>query len=307
MTSGFLNNVVYAKQCLYISSYHPDYVWDMGQRRGLEPILKNHCELKTFFMDTKRNKGAEFAQKKALEAKALIESWQPDVIIAADDNASRYLVKPYFRDAKLPIVFCGVNFSVKEYGFPYKNVTGIIEVEPFPPLLKEIKTLIPNAKNGVFLAADVPTQHKVFKYFDLIFQKKGIATKAIFVKTLAQWQQAYKDAQSADFIYIGNSAGINDWNEEQAVSFVMQHSKHKFVVTTYPWMLRLAMLAFTKVPEEQGEWAAKVALRILQGERPDSIPIVANRKWNLFVNKQILDSAGLALPRRIMRKAQYAK
>lgn len=43
-----------ASRCLYISSYHEDYVWDAGQRHGLTPNLKGHCDLKIFYMDTKK-------------------------------------------------------------------------------------------------------------------------------------------------------------------------------------------------------------------------------------------------------------
>ena len=45
------------------------------------------------------------------KAKAEIDAFKPDVVIAADDNASKYLIEPYFKDAALPFVFCGVNWD----------------------------------------------------------------------------------------------------------------------------------------------------------------------------------------------------
>ena len=63
------------------------------------------------------------------------------------------------------------------------------------------------------------------------------------------------------------------------------------------------MLAVTKVAEEQGEWAAETALAILGGAKPSQIPIVPNRRWNLFVNQALLDRAGVRLPAHLMHTA----
>ena len=82
-------------RCLYVSSYHPEYEWDAGIRKGLMSELAGLCDLRIFFMDTKRNQSEEFAQTKAAEVLVQIEDFKPDVVIAADDNASRYLVQPH--------------------------------------------------------------------------------------------------------------------------------------------------------------------------------------------------------------------
>lgn len=68
-------------------------------------------------------------------------------------------------------------------------------------------------------------------------------------------------------------------------------------------MVDYAMLAVTKVAEEQGEWAAESALAILNGENPSHIPIVVNRRWDLFVNPALLDKAHVRLPRHLLQKA----
>jgi len=64
-------------------------------------------------MDTKRRKTEQDKMAAALEAKALIESWQPDIVITADDNAAKFLVQPFYRDKDLPFVFCGINWTVR--------------------------------------------------------------------------------------------------------------------------------------------------------------------------------------------------
>ena len=45
-------------------------------------------------MDTKRRSSTEDKKNSAVAAKAVIESWKPDVVITADDNAVKYLIQP---------------------------------------------------------------------------------------------------------------------------------------------------------------------------------------------------------------------
>lgn len=292
----------FAYKCLLVSSYHAGYGWSDDIERGVASTLNGKCELKKFYMDTKRNKDRAFAEQKALEAKALIEWFQPDVVIAADDNASKYLIKPYFKDSDIPFVFCGVNWTVKSYGFPYSNVTGMIEVSPIKPLLREVTHTIGTVKRGVFLAADVPTQHKEFARTAEVYKKLGVEMSGVFVDTFDQWQQAYRQAQSADFIYLSNFAGINDWDKDRASRHARDYAK-KLTITTYEWMMPYTMFAMTKIAEEQGEWAAQVALEILGGESPASIPIVANRRWRMYANEILLKKAKITLPGYLQHKA----
>ncbi|MHB1183161.1 MAG: ABC transporter substrate binding protein [Desulfobulbia bacterium] len=63
------------------------------------------------------------------------------------------------------------------------------------------------------------------------------------------------------------------------------------------------MLTMAKIAGEQGEWTAKAALRIIKGARPDSIPIAANQRWNVFINPSLLKKTGFTLSPEITSKA----
>ena len=292
----------FAAKCLYVSSYHKGYEWNDGIERGLDQGLEGKCELSKFYMDTNRNTEPEHAKQKALEAKQLIEKTRPDVVIACDDGASKYLVQPYFRNAGVPIVFCGVNWTVKAYGYPYTNVTGMIEIAPIKPLMKEVQNLIKSVNSGIYLAADVITQRKEFEENREAYAQGGIKMSPIFAKTMAEWKAGFAAAQKADFVVIGTNAGIKDWNDADAYQSVMSHAK-KLIVTNYDWMAPYAILAVTKIAEEQGEWSAHLALSILSGTKPDTLPIVVNRRWQIFVNVDLANKVGFQLPPRLVHKA----
>ncbi|MES9974447.1 MAG: hypothetical protein ABW094_09315, partial [Candidatus Thiodiazotropha sp.] len=132
--SASLSGQAVANKCLFISSYHTGYAWSDGVESGLRETLGGKCELKQFDMDTKRHKDEVSKKEAARKARELIERWRPDVVITADDNAAKYVIKPFFKDHQVPFVFCGINWNVDEYGFPYSNTTGMVEVAPIDVL-----------------------------------------------------------------------------------------------------------------------------------------------------------------------------
>jgi hypothetical protein len=159
------------KKVLFIDSYHVGYDWSDGVVDGVRQVLKDtETELRIFRMDTKRNQSEAFKRGAALQAKALIESFQPDVVIASDDNASKYLIQPYYRDADLPVVFCGVNWDASVYGYPYANATGMVEVELIEPLVAQLRQLAKGDKMG-FLAIGGTTSEKDYAHHAKILGK----------------------------------------------------------------------------------------------------------------------------------------
>ncbi len=291
------------KRCLYVSSYHPGYEWNDGIERGMDSVLQGQCDVRRFYMDTKRHPEPAWAEAKAVEALALIDSFKPDVLLAADDNASKYLVMPYLRDAALPVVFCGVNWSVSEYGYPYRNATGMVELAPLQPLLKQIRRILPWVHRALFLSADVATERKDFEYYRRLLARKGVELSARLVNNLADWKQAYREGQGYDFILLNNNAGIGDWDPQEASRFVLDKGR-TLSVGTYAWMMPYAAFTITKVPEEQGEWMARVALGILAGLSPADIPIIPNRRWEAWVNAAIVRKHRLDLPHSLLLKAK---
>ncbi len=74
---------------LFIDPYHEGYAWSDRLTSGIRETIEGRGKgISIFRRDTKRNASTGFKENKALEAKALIERFKPDVVIAADDNAS---------------------------------------------------------------------------------------------------------------------------------------------------------------------------------------------------------------------------
>lgn len=290
-------------KCLFVNSYHQGMTWSDGIARGLEAALGEACELRRFDMDTKRRKSEAEKRERALAAKAEIEAWRPDIVITADDNAAKYLVMPYYRDAQLPIVFCGVNWSAEAYGFPYSNVTGMIEKTPVEATFTTAARLAPGARRAFFLGAQTLSANKNLKRLRAAATARGVELDHAMVETAQDWIAEFRQAQSYDFIIVGHLGGVADWREAEMLPAVNQIAKRP-VLTNASDMIKYAMVSLIHVPTEQGQWAGEAALRILAGVSPKDIPLAVNRRQDIWINPALARRAGVHLPASLMRKAK---
>ena len=134
-----------------------------SRTRCSDTLAGTGVELKIIHMDTKRNPSEEFNRAAALRAKEVIESFRPDVVTTSDDNAAQYLIMPYYKDAELPFVFCGLNWDASTYGLPYANVTGMVEVSPIPQILRLLRSYAKGDRIG-YLTEDTTTKRKELEY-----------------------------------------------------------------------------------------------------------------------------------------------
>lgn len=289
--------------CLFVSSYHQGYDWSDGVERGLRASLNGHCTITSFNMNAKRHTSVAHAQQAALAAKALIEKLKPDVVIASDDAAAKYLIVPYYKDAALPFVFCGINWTVEQYGFPYSNVTGMIEVAAVNRLFQKAQAIVGKIRHVSYLGANTLTERKNLAHFEQTAAELNFQLTSRLSSTRSEWIKSYQQAQTSELIIIGSNAGIKDWDETKILAAIKPETK-TLSVTNHAWMMPYTMFGMTKVPEEQGEWAGQVAIEILRGTSPADIPIIPNRKFDLIMNKDLLDVARITLPESIKLKAR---
>ncbi len=290
------------KKILHVDSYHKGYEWSDGIAKGIKWALTGSgVELKTVYMDTKRNTPPALIKKAALKAKAVIEEFKPDVVIASDDNASKFLVMPYFKNAKLPFVFCGVNLDASVYGYPYKNATGMVEATFAVELFDELKQYT-NGKRLGYVSGDSHTGRKV----GAIYNKKFFhgRLKEYYVKTFEEFVKAFpRIQQEVDVLLIYNTAAIKNWDKQSTVDFMVKNTR----IPTGAMLeaeARYAFLGLVQSAAEQGVWAARTALKILGGTPPSDIPITTNKKLRWIVNLTIAKKLGLRIDPSLLEVAQ---
>ncbi len=290
-------------RCLYISSYHSGYAWSDGVEEGVLSVLKAKCDVRQLDMDTKRKRSKADIQSAVKESIELIESFRPDVVITSDDNAAKYLIVPHYMNSAIPFVFSGINWTVEEYGFPVSNVTGIVEVAPIEPMLREaIK--VSGGLNGVYLGADTLTEQKNYDRIKSGAARMGSNLGKKLVADAQGWKEAFDQANAeADYIVMGSNSGIEGWDDDAMAMYVSESAK-VISVTNHRWMMPVTALGYTKIPQEHGEWAAQAALEIIAGTSPLDIPVVTNRKWDIWINQGVIDATGTSLSSRYTRRAK---
>lgn len=292
-----------AKKCLFVSSYHKGYAHSDQIEAGLRSTLKGHCELRQFDMDTKRRSSVAHKKNSAIAARKVIDTWKPDIVITADDNAVKYLIEPFYKDKKIPFVFCGLNWTAAEYGLPYSNATGMIEVAPVGVMLRRAVKIVPKFQRAFYVGADILSETKNLKRFQSAAKKMGFKLDHALVGSTEDWIKAYARAQEYDVVIVGSRNGIKKWNHDKAVDAVMKTTR-RLSVTNHGWMMPYTILGMTKVSREQGEWAGKTAIRILGGQKIAKIPVVPNRQRDIWINGEILSVSGVTLPQGVMRKGK---
>jgi ABC-type uncharacterized transport system substrate-binding protein len=143
---------------LHIMSYHSPWKWTDDQFNGFKAALKGvKIQYKVFQMDSKRKTAEDAMVAASRKARALIDTWQADLIYANDDIVQKRVVKHYV-NTKTPFVFSGVNANPIRYGFlGSTNVTGVMEQEHFVETVYLLKQLVPHVKKIAVIFDDGPT------------------------------------------------------------------------------------------------------------------------------------------------------
>lgn len=302
---------------LLVNSYHYQFPWTRGITASIADYFQvmldqqgmvlsteqGTVELKIIYMDSKRNADETSVTTAAFQARQTIETWRPDLLIISDDNAARYLVAPHLVGSALPVVFCGINWSADEYGFPADNVTGMIEVQLIGQLLNSLR---PYAKGDriAFLKGDDASARKEAAYFE---QSIGRTLDKRFVGSFPQWKQEYlRLQQECDMLLIGNAAALGDWDAEAARQLI--HEKTRVPTGNWDtWMASYALISLATMPEEQGQWAAQTALRILEGAAPASVPIAFNKSATMYLNMRLAKRLGITFPMQMIDQAMLVE
>jgi ABC-type uncharacterized transport system substrate-binding protein len=289
------------KKVLYVNSYHEGYAWSDGIEAGLHEVFDGTgVELKIVRLDTKNNPDESFGKAAGEQAYAEIEAYQPDVVIASDDNAQKYLVVPFLKGTDLPVIFNGVNWDASAYGFPTSNVTGMIEVELPDQLIELLRGYAKGDRLG-YITVDTETERKVVDIYNQRFF--GGQMKAYWVTTQDEFKAAFLSAQQeVDILFMGNNAGCVEWDEGEMKQFILENTAIP-TGSINDWMAPYSLLTLAKSAKELGTWSAQAALKILDGTPVSEIAVAENKKGEMIVNLSLSDKLGVVFAPSLLKNA----
>lgn len=285
------------QRVFYLNSYHQGYPSSDEAMEAIRKILgREGIALQVEFMDAKHHPADADLRRRAEEVLASIRRFQPNLLIASDDDAVKYVLAPHYRDGPIPAVFCGVNWSAKQYGLPTANVTGMLELVPIEDTLRQIQQMRPSTRRLCVLSENSTSERSNRELLDPKYKSLGLDPQYALVDNFEEWKRAFAAAQrDNDVVYLPTNGGIRGWDAAAATEWVRRNIR-KPVVTCDDFMMPYAVFGLTKVAREQGEWAARAALEILHGKRPGDIPMVPNQQTRCFLNPELADRIGFHGP-----------
>jgi len=289
---------------LVVMSYHESMPWEREIREGIEAELAQNATIRYVYMNTKNDFAGGAA--KAQEALDVYREFQPDGIIAADDDAVSLFVVPYIKDrVKTPVMFCGINAEPEAYGFPASNVSGILERAHFRESIAFLHQLRSSVKRIVFLTNDNPTGKA---YVEQIRREAETYPSTIAdirqVKTLDEALAVTRDLKKrSDALFVIAMEGLPDASgkhlPEKDAFRKLSKSYGKPVIGMNEFNIRSGLLCgVVKSGQEQGASAAKMLLQAMRGTPVSRIPITSNKHGKRFLNVTVMKSLGI-VPRPV--------
>ena len=313
LTGMILYENINKPRILVLHSYSNDYVWTRQINVGLDRVLGKvqGVDIRYHEMKTKKMSGKGYIDRAGIAAQYAIEVIRPNVIVAIDDNAQKYVAKQYVNNPDIKIVFAGINGSPEPYGYlEANNVTGILERKPVVSLsevillLSENLGIIGQKPKAIFLSDESHSTERDGGYLDSIdwvgVDYLGRHPKATF----DDWQSAVKNMKGeADFILVGGyrklhkSPGSAEFvNAKEVMTWTEANSPVPVIGMNTFNSEEGAMLSVGVSPYEQGEVAATMAIKLIEGVDIKSLPIQTSSQYVVAVRKSALDARNISIP-----------
>jgi ABC-type uncharacterized transport system substrate-binding protein len=294
---------------LAVLSYHDAYEWQQDLKRGIVASIGDHCQIDFFNLDSLKSHDA--TQKRAAEAYDHYQKTLPDFVIAADDPAQSFFVVPYLLNKTVtPVVFCGVNGNVSDYGYPGRNTTGILERYHINQSLALLKKIRPASKTIAFVvgAHNVTGNAVIAQIRDEIraapLRVGEFSTPSTLEETL---DAAVALGKRHDALYLDHFEGMCDasgtcYSQKDVMKKLISHIPQVPIVCGNDYAIRAGcFVAVMKTGFEQGQLAGKAVLALMQGKQIKDIPISQNVEGIRIVNLSAMKRLGVAPPGDALR------
>jgi ABC-type uncharacterized transport system substrate-binding protein len=298
---------------LVVMSYEEELDWCKEMKAAIDSALRNTCEIKYFYMDTKNNLAD--GPRKAADAFALYQEFQPDGVIAADDNAQSMFIVPYLKEkVKTPVMFCGVNADPEKYGYPASNVSGILERMHINESIALATQLVPSIKTFAGIEKSSPTGEAYQK----TFHDEADTYLAKFVgfelpKTITEAVAAAEKLKTeCDLLFMATMKGIPDENgkpltEKEAIQRVTAAFGKPTFSNVEHGVKYGILCAVVQRGWEQGETASKMLLEAMKGKPVSEIPIVQNQNGKSIINVTVMKALGLKPDMNVLHSAELIR
>lgn len=286
------------RKILIVMSYDYETTMERGMKQTFDALLRG-AELQYVWLNAKRQ--PQQAVSRAEEAFQLFQEFNPDVVVAVNDNAQDLFVVPYLKNkVSTPVVFAGVNDDADKYGFPAENVTGVLEKKHYRESISFAQLIDPGIQTIGIIYPDNLSQRKNVEQINR--EKDSYAarvTEIVKVSTVDELEAAIADLSAKiDAFLIFNPVGIRDqsgkaMSEKNLYRLILQKVK-KPTLAVNDWEVEAGILCgVIKDNNEQASLAVEVIDKLFAGQGAKNIAISANKNGRRYINIVTLKGLGL--------------
>lgn len=286
------------KRALFLSAYSPGFESFFYQIDGIKSVFDGEPVLfDVEFMDSKRFYTPQNLSNFYTLLKYKLSRIPPyDLIVAADDNALDFVVEHEELFPSQPIVFLGINDLDKAKNISQNpRITGIYESTSIKSTIELAHVLIPEAKRVIALVDDTVTGRAVSELYRAVdAQSLGLELSALNVSemTFLTFQKQLRSLNKGDIVlYISALKDQTGETIKYSESFLMiQSALNQPVFCLYDFAIEDGLVGGDVISfYDQGREAGELALRILKGASPESIPVTKNDTIKLLDYRRLQD------------------
>lgn len=303
-TSEFSNNV------LIINSYSPGYPWSDEILEGVlsEIQADNFGEGPIIcYLDSRRfpDPLRENWLLNDIEYKCRI--MPPDLIITIDNAAFDFVLRNRERlGAEIPVVFGGVNRFLPEMIEGQKNITGVAEQSDYSGTFTLIDHLCPKAKHILVLSNQSESSIESRRNFESFAPQYADRYDFTYYDDWTN-EELFERVESLSDDWVGiildvttDSQGKVNYNNPKFSERLSSKTNVPIFLTSRPpgdtdWSIYSwdGIGGGMIIASDHGEAVGKIALRVLNGENIDSIPVIRYSPQRLEVDYRQLKKFGM--------------
>ncbi len=236
-----------------------------------------------------------------------IEQFNPDVVIAVDDEAQQYVVRRFAGRERPKLVYTAIDHDPKEYGYVgVANVTGVAERLPLATLRDVLQYVNPGQPVRLAVLGDTgPTSKGQLQQVQAFDWGPHSVVSTQTLRDFPAWQAAIQALEGkADVVLVLSHGSLptapgatTTVPETDAIRWIESHAKPLPVGVDIEYVQKGGGLGVAPSAKSMGEVAATVALIWLKA-KPDAPPPPASQdmRYSIAVRSAALRARNVNLP-----------
>ncbi len=302
-------------EVVVIHSYHQNYPWTADQYEGFSNRLSRtlsgyDVKFSVEYLDTKRVRpSSDYLQKFQLYLQAKHRGHVPDLIYITDDNAMNFMLEAGVQLFKTtPVVFSGVNDLSLAETLDKQRITGVFERKGVESSIRLVQKLRPETELIIFLGDGGPTDKAIGARIKEISPGfAGLDIVHIGGNSSAGLQEALRVA-GVGVVVVTSIGGVRDADEEvfelDEIMKLVTATGRLVLIMEDTYLFPGVLGGYVTTAWLQGETAARLAARILQGETVSDINPITKSPGELIFDWKVLQQFSIRLDSGLLHEAR---